>query len=313
MSKPFLTYSQQIEKLRDKCLTIENENDIEKSLHLYRYFSLVSGYKDLLKNPSTKKYKDGTTFQDLIAIYTFDERLREITLHYLLHIEQHIRSALSYSFCFLHGESQTAYLLPTNYDYTSTKKCKEIDYLVKSLKRLLDHPERYPYILHHHNHYNNVPLWVLMNAISFGTLSKMYQYSKSPVQSAVSIEFTGINESQLRMILEVLTSFRNVCAHGDRLFTYKCAKQDIPDLLLHEKLKIPKRGNEYIYGKRDYFAVMLAFCYLLPRNEFLEYKREVSKLIDCLLQKTQQISQEALFDMMGLPPNWKKITSYKKV
>ena len=94
-----MTYDQQIQKLRDKNLVISNEDSAKAILHRYGYFALITGYKDLLKNRTTKNYLDGTTFEDIVAIYQFDEQLREITFRYLLHIERHIRSALSYGFC----------------------------------------------------------------------------------------------------------------------------------------------------------------------------------------------------------------------
>lgn len=122
MPKPFLTYGQQIQLLRDKQLTVEDEPSIEAVLHRYGYFSLVSGYKDLLKNPTTKNYKDGTMFNDLVAIYQFDEQLRELTLRYLFHIERHIRSALSYAFCDRFGDNQAAYVFPQNYDTSTPPK-----------------------------------------------------------------------------------------------------------------------------------------------------------------------------------------------
>ena len=39
----------------------------------------LQAYKDLLKNRTTKRYLDGTTFDDIVAIYRFDEQLRELT------------------------------------------------------------------------------------------------------------------------------------------------------------------------------------------------------------------------------------------
>ena len=99
MPKPFLTYAQQIQKLKDKNLVIPDKPSAAAILHRYGYFALITGYKDLLKNRTTKRYLDGTTFDDIVAIYRFDEQLRELTFRYLLHIERHIRSSLSYSFC----------------------------------------------------------------------------------------------------------------------------------------------------------------------------------------------------------------------
>ena len=96
MPKPFLTYAQQIQKLKDKNLVIPDEPSATAILHRYGYFALITGYKDLLKNRTTKCYLDGTTFDDIVAIYHFDEQLRELTFRYLLHIERHIRSSLSW-------------------------------------------------------------------------------------------------------------------------------------------------------------------------------------------------------------------------
>jgi len=313
MAKPFLTYAQQLQLLQSKHLVVDDVAAAETALHRYGYFPLVSGYKDLLKNPTTKNYQDGTAFRDLMAIYRFDEQLRELTLRYLLHIERHIRSALSYAFCDNFGDLQAAYLDPQNYDISTAAKKSEVHILIqKFLRPLIDKPTQYPYIEHHKVKHQNVPLWVLINALTFGTVSKMYKYSKPQVQSAISKEFDAIKEAQLRQMLEVLTDFRNVCAHNERLFTHRCAKHDIPDLLLHKKLAIPKTGQQYVCGKRDYFAVTLTFRYLLPNIEFLTYKKQLSKLLDELCKSTQQILPAAVLDMMGLPANWKKVTAYKK-
>lgn len=121
MPKPFMTYEQQIQKLRDKNLTIADENEAKSILQQDGYYALITGYKDLFKNPSTKNYRDGTTLQDILALYQFDEQLRELTLRHLLHIERHIRSSLSYAFCDKFGDQQTAYLNPANYDNTKKR------------------------------------------------------------------------------------------------------------------------------------------------------------------------------------------------
>lgn len=114
MPKPFMTYEEQIEKLREKQLQIPDEDSAKEALQRLSYFSLITGYKNLFKNKSTGQYRDGASFSDILFLYRFDESLRELTLHHLLHIEHHIRSLLSYSFCEIFGESQQAYLTPSN-------------------------------------------------------------------------------------------------------------------------------------------------------------------------------------------------------
>lgn len=83
MPKPFLTYEQQLVKLRDeKCIVIENESMTLSKLQQVGYYSLVSGYKHLFRIPTQKTYKGGTTFREIVALYEFDESLRELFLHY---------------------------------------------------------------------------------------------------------------------------------------------------------------------------------------------------------------------------------------
>lgn len=314
MPKPFMTYAQQIQKMKDKHLLIPDEAAAETALRTIGYFSLVSGYKDLFKNPTTRDYRDGTTFDDILALYHFDESLRELTLRHLLHIEQHIRSELSYAFCQSFGDSQNAYIDPQNYHFTVVANQREINTLIKKfLEPPLTKKTDYAYIEHHKRVHQNVPLWVLMNMLTFGTLSKMYALSKPQIQSTVSREFDSLNERQLAQILQVLTVFRNVCAHGERLFSYRCARHDIPDLPLHKKLSVPQKGTQYLYGKKDYFSVVISFRYLLPHKEFLDYKMHLVRLIEKAINKNQQISEAKLLELMGMPLNWKKITAYKKV
>lgn len=309
MPKPFLTYEQQLIKLRDeKHIVITDETETLCKLQQVGYYSLVSGYKHLFRIPAQKIYKNGTAFEELVSLYEFDEALRELFLHYLLHIERHIRSLLSYYFTEKYGEAQSAYLLKTNYNYVR-KHQQGIDRLVYELQKLTL-TTQHSYIAYQRNTYHNVPLWVLVNALTFGTLSKMYFFFPFDLQSKVSKNFAHVNEKQLGQFLTVMTKFRNVCAHNERLFSYR-AKDAIPDMELHSKLGISKECSLYQCGKSDLFAVVIAFRYLLPKQEFLEFKRALTIQIDSFLKSTTHISEEELLRAMGFPANWKKISLYR--
>lgn len=99
MTKIFLNYEQQIEKLKnEKNLLIEDEVYAKEILKQTSYYSLIGGYKDIFKNPTTKKYKDETRFEDIVELYYFDERLRQLFLRYLIKIENEVKSLVSYYF-----------------------------------------------------------------------------------------------------------------------------------------------------------------------------------------------------------------------
>jgi len=313
MAKPFLTYQQQIEKLQnEKGLIIQDTAYAEDMLKRNSYFALITGYKHLFKNKTTKKYKDGTKFEDLVALYEFDRGLRELFLSSLCQVERHIRSLISYYFSEKYGEDQREYLDKIHYQYTGSNAAR-VDRLIDKLTKIIHDPDsQYEYINHYVSRNHNVPLWVLLNTVTFGTLSKMYMLLPQNLQIKISANFQGVNESQLASILSILSKFRNVCAHNERLFSYR-VKASIPDLLLHQKLNIPKTGTQYSYGKSDLFSVVIALRYLLPKEDFLLFKKALVLLIEGFKRNTTAIQEKELLTAMGFPENWKDITKYRKI
>jgi abortive infection bacteriophage resistance protein len=57
------------------------------------------------------------TFNEIVALYHFDEQLRSLFLKYILQVERHLKSLISFYFCNKYGVSQTEYLNPNNFDY----------------------------------------------------------------------------------------------------------------------------------------------------------------------------------------------------
>jgi abortive infection bacteriophage resistance protein len=312
MAKPFLSYQNQIDKLRnEKQLIISDTAYAEKVLERLSYYSLIGGYKDLFKNPTSGKYIYGVTFEELVAFYYFDDELRSLFLKYILHVERHIKSMLSYYFSEKYGENQSAYLDENNYNLTQRNQ-HEIQKLIQSLKKSISLPTRYTYIYHHIKKYRNVPLWVAMNALTFGQVSKMYQYATTDIRTKVSKNFDGITEKQLHQFITILARCRNECAHGERLYSF-CIKEAIPDMPLHNKMGIPQKRGYYCCGKNDLFAVVIALRYLIGNEEFKLFKKNLLKLMNGVLNECPHISRENLLSKMGFPMNWDKITRYRKI
>ena len=312
MQKIFLNYDQQIEKLRnEKNLLIDNEAYAKEILRQTSYYSLIGGYKDIFKNPTTKKYKDGTRFEDIVELYYFDELLRQLFLRYLIKVENGIKSQVSYYFTEKNGENQKEYLNTSNYNYSGKKNQRDIDRLVKKLEGYVTKSADYHYINHSKKKYGNVPLWVRTNALTFGNISKMYMLLPQDIQIKVSRNYQCVNEKQMVSILAVLVKYRNVCAHGERLFTYRTA-DSIPDLPIHRKLKIAQKGSQYENEKNDLFSVVIALRYMLNDQWYKELIKELKALIDKYLKKHDSISEQELYEKMGFPENWRKITRYRK-
>lgn len=311
MPKKFFTYEQQLNKLQnEKQLTITDSAYAIDVLEKLSYYSLIGGYKKLFKHGASGKYIYGVTFEEIVAFYYFDEELRTLFLKYILHVERHIKSMISYYFCEKYGENQSAYLKESNYNL-SKKNVSQVKRLVDSLSKSISVPSNYAYITHHVKTYGNVPLWAAMNALTFGQVSKMYQYAPTDIRSKISKRFGGISEKQLHQLITIIARCRNVCAHGERLYSFKI-RETIPDMPLHEKLKIPKKKGQYICGKSDLFAVVIALRYLIWNEDFKKFKQDLLHLINNSLKKCPHISKKQLLTNMGFPENWNQILKYKK-
>lgn len=310
-SQNFLTFTQQVNFLKnDKHIQIPNQKYAEEMIQHIGYFSLIGGYKHLFRIPLTKKYKPGTTFDEIVSLYQFDAGLRELFLKYLLQIERHVGNLIAYYFCELHGTSQAEYLNPGNYN-NHPRNRKTVRGLIQKLYGAVNTTE-YDYINYYRTQYGNIPLWVTVSVLTFGSLSKMYNVLPQSLRSKICKHFSSVNQKQLERFLSVLTKYRNACAHSDRLFTYKTVDQ-ISDTVLHSKLAIPKNGNQYIYGKQDLFAVVIAFRYLLPKQDFTAFKGRLVREIDKVNQKLVHIPEKELLEQMGFPQNWKDITRYRQI
>ena len=309
--KAFFTYQQQLDKLeKEKGLAISDKAYAENKLKEISYYSLIGGYKKPFKHLPSGKYLKGVTFEEIVNLYYFDEEMRLLFLKYILHVERRIKSLLSYHFCEKYGDNQQQYLDVNNYN-NNPRNANEISKLVQFLNKAISLPSDYPYIIHHANTYGNVPLWVAMNAITFGNVAKMYQYADSDIRSKVSQNYDKVSETQLHQFIRIIANCRNVCAHSERLYTCQ-SKYSGPDTVIHKKLSIAQKNRAYQKGKHDLFSVVIALRYLISAEEFKAFKQQLTLLITKVNAGCPHLPEKDLLDYMGFPYNWEKITSYKK-
>lgn len=299
----------------EKKLTIrpEDEERVILLLKKYSYFSLVSGYKSIFKEPDGT-YFPGTTIDDILALYKFDDALRDIFFHAIQIIEKNIKSLLSYSFSKEYGDDQWQYINPANFDVLPGSRLekvrqKEIKKLVSTFISIVTPPSNHNYIKHQWDKHKNVPLWASIKAMTFGNTSKMYSLCHPTVQSDVAKEFAGISPSTLMGMLDMLTLVRNVCAHNERLYDFSVEKnRAIQNMPAHAELGIAKSASGlYKQGKTDLFASVICFKYLLSAEDFSDTVSCIDKAIMTLLGETKMIPPNKILSCMGFPVNWADI------
>ena len=139
-------------------------------------------------------------------------------------VEQKIGQIISDSFCAHFGEDQSEYLNPANY----LQKASNAGHL-KGLIAILDRV-----------------------ANTFGQISKMYSILQMPQQRQVVTAFTDLTTFQLSSILSCLTYFRNVCAHNERLYSFRLLQHNFPNTALHGKEIIYYNDMDYKYDRQNF-------------------------------------------------------------
>ena len=307
--KKFMTYDEQIAFLENKKkLIINDKNTALSLLKQYSYFALINGYKHPFKDKNGF-YKPKTSINDIYLLYCFDNHIRYLFLQRIMEVETHIKSLISYAFADKFGELETSYLDATNYNYSNIVYQSGINRSIQILTDILNDYESYPYMKHQKEQHGNIPPWVIMKALTLGNISKIYSYQQPSIQTVISKEFTGVSEGDLQAFLDLLTRFRNVCAHNERLFDYRYNKRSINNMKIHKDLNIPKKKNRYIKGKSDLFASLIALKYLQEKETFHKLVDNIEDAIDLLLKNTSQIQRTQLYKYMGFPENWKTIES----
>ena len=318
MDKPYTTYEEQIKILKDKHLVITDETEVVKLLKKCSYFGLITGYKHPFKDKEGL-YKVHTTINDIYALYSYDMELRELFLKYILIVENHIKSLISYCFCDSFGEDETAYLNANNYDYIPSKQ-DEINHLIGVLKKGMNNYDNHSYLQHQKENHGNIPLWVLVKVLTIGIISNMYKLLKPQTQTKVCKEFEYISEEDLSQMMDLLSRFRNVCAHNERSYDYKYIRikdgkimpTEICTTDVHKILKLRTKKGAYTQGKKDLFAVVIVFKYLLNNEELSSFIEGFDKATEKLLKRTNIIQKSQILKLMGFPANWKEIKECPK-
>ena len=124
MEKRFNTYEELIQRLKDKGLTVLDEKMALETLSEIGYYSLVCGYKQLLKDSDGSQYRQDTCFEDIVTLYSFDQTLRNLFLTYLIQFEKAIKARIAYTFCQKYGVDQNEYLNIANYNVQPTESVR---------------------------------------------------------------------------------------------------------------------------------------------------------------------------------------------
>lgn len=213
--KPSLTWQQQLEHLKTCGLIVHDDNRALYWLQHVSYYRL-SAYWLYFEHPKGQpgpRFKHGTTFDQVTALYDFDRGLRRLVMRGTEHVEVALRGSWAYQLGQL-GEGH-AYLNAALYHDRESfhtilaKLVTEVGWSKET------------YIKHYRDSYDTPalpPVWMIAEMMSFGQLSKWYSNLKDRALRNKISRPLGLEETVMVPLIKTVTSIRNICAHHGRLW-----------------------------------------------------------------------------------------------
>lgn len=289
------TIEEQLQKLKDRGLIIENEDKAKEVLldiGYYRFGSYLFPYE--LTYPSKKNrthtLKNPTHFEDALDLYYFDSDLRMLLLRYITRIEINLRTYITYYVSNLYKNKPCWFVDKTVMDSDFVESFDTEIYTDKFKKHpvISDHHKKYPDDVY-------APAWKTVEHMTLGAIYQMFlSISDKNVQSAISKHY-GIEKLTIfTSYFNVIRYLRNQCAHGDVLF----------DMKLATPLKSGPAGqfnsftNSNIIGSIE---VVKFFLKQISVHRYDDFCRQLDALLDGV---ENDIVAEILNDVTGFDMNF---------
>jgi len=265
------TIEQQIQLLKDRGMTISNE-DKAKSILMdkgyYRlgfyWFPFETTYPYTTKR--SHKFKEGTEFRDAVALYYFDSNLRTILAEYLYRIEINFRTNLIYNVSNHYNAD------PYWFSNLSIVKDKFLDSLDRNYSNIMKNDA----IKIHHKHHKKdkyAPAWKTLEYMTFGEIITLYNSLRDDdLRLKIAAKYNITNLKTMSSLLTNIRVLRNLCAHSHNIFD------------LHLKLSLRKGPINNMNGhNNDLVGCLLFIHYIISsisKNRALDFKNRIKELVE---------------------------------
>lgn len=210
--KPALTIDEQVNRLKERGMLIENDAEASCVLQRKNYYRF-SGYAFLFQKP-TDHYQKGTTFNQIAKLMDFDAALRHLLMPFLEYIEIYARAEIAYWFSLAHNKDGGAHYDPSLF-FNNSFHTEYIDNLNAQMEKNCHQP----FVSHHIHSYNGrMPLWSAVELLSFSTLSKLYSNMMEKDKELIAANM-NTDTAHLTNWLHCFSVLRNACAHYSRLYS----------------------------------------------------------------------------------------------
>ncbi len=215
------TIEEQIKTLRKRGMHIASEEEAKAVLLDIGYFRLgfycfpfEISYPN--KRERNHQYRKGSSFQDVVDLYHFDNELRHILLITLHHIEVNFRTKMVYVISNRYIDFPTWFVNSNIIKSDFSQNFEEQIY--KALRNNEDVIKQ-----HHRNpkHLNDryAPAWKTLEFMTFGAVRKLFSAIKDPAVKSEIAQYYNINNIKVfENYMNTIVTIRNLCSHGKVLY-----------------------------------------------------------------------------------------------
>lgn len=272
MSNAKLKEAKSIEELltiwESKKLIISDPDKALDIIKKHNYYRLSGYAKYFYISKEQRNFKAETTFDDIYNLYLFDGELRSLIFNLTEEVELNFRSYI-------------ASYIANNFGtlgYLNSNNFFNINYHENFCKIVKEKIEQYkdkPFIEWHIKNYNsNIPIWVLVEILSFTNLSMLYSNFKNKDQKNIirknySSKAVVVKPLRIKDWIHSICDVRNICAHSEKLFNLNSIC-----------LEMPEEYREFKEKNNNLFAILLILKELiLDQSKWNNFIQDLEHII----------------------------------
>lgn len=296
-TKPSVSIADQIALLKNRGMDVPDVAHASQCLQHISYYRLRAywlPFEEPAADNGNHKFKAGTCFDDVLALYVFDRRLRLLVMDAVERVEVSLRGCWAHHLAMKYGPH--GYLDPTLYD-RADRYAKAFTSLIEEIERSKD-----TFIVHYKNKYDepqHPPIWMTAEVISLGQLSKWLGNLKLRADRQAIAKIYGLDEKVLVSLAHHLTYVRNICAHHGRLWNKQfTVTMTVPNSPASLKLAMNSASARRLYNTLTMLGYLMDI--VAPGTH---WRQQLVGLMDsCALVDTAA---------MGFPANWKSLAAWR--
>lgn len=261
MAKPWLDYTQQVELLASRGMEIADIGQAASFLSKVGYYRFSGYFRYWQTDPlrGNNSFRTGTVFDTIRSLYEAEQDLAIVCDDILHPLEVLLRTSFAHYYGKLVGE-QGCFVTGKGFTPAPNPKDKRIeDYILYNLNRSKENS-----IAHYRSEnahapydaeaYSQMPIWVAVEVLPLGTLSRMIAASQESGVLVAMAEAMNTSPARLPSQVRSFVYLRNRIAHCSRLWNHSVL--DVPGLLAKTERRIKRDRKFTNHSVYKVFAAM---------------------------------------------------------